>query len=56
MVVFKDGRPYRRAYKRFKIQTVVGQDDYSSMKEALTRRLTRLKNGDATRALPPPPT
>ena len=47
MVVFKDGRPYRRAYKRFKIQTVVGQDDYSSMKEALTRRLTRLKNGDA---------
>ncbi|MCQ4950630.1 excinuclease ABC subunit UvrC, partial [Bittarella massiliensis] len=47
MVVFKDGRPYRRAYKRFKIQTVVGRDDYSSMKEALTRRLTRLNNGDA---------
>ncbi|SCJ89685.1 excinuclease ABC subunit UvrC [Neobittarella massiliensis] len=47
MVVFRDGKPYRRAYKRFKIQTVDGQDDYASMREVLTRRLTRLKNGDS---------
>ncbi len=39
MVVFEDGRPLRSAYRRFKIKTVVGQDDYASMSEVLTRRM-----------------
>lgn len=39
MVVFENGKPLRSAYRRFKIKTVVGQDDYASMKEVLTRRL-----------------
>ena len=39
MVVFEDGKPLRSAYRRFKIKTVVGQDDYASMQEVLTRRL-----------------
>ncbi len=39
MVVFENGRPLRSAYRRFRIKTVVGQDDYASMQEVLTRRL-----------------
>ncbi len=39
MVVYENGRPLRSAYRRFTIKTVVGQDDYASMKEVLTRRL-----------------
>ncbi len=38
MVVFKDGRPYKKAYRRFKIKTVEGQDDYASMREVIQRR------------------
>ena len=40
MVVFYDGMPRRNDYRKFKIKTVVGPDDYSSMREVLTRRLT----------------
>lgn len=39
MVVFENGRPLRSAYRRFRIKTVIGQDDYASMREVLTRRL-----------------
>lgn len=39
MIVFKDGKPLRSAYRRFKINTVTGQDDYSSMKEIIGRRI-----------------
>jgi excinuclease ABC subunit C len=39
MVVFENGQPLKSAYRRFKIKTVVGQDDYGSMREVLTRRL-----------------
>ncbi len=39
MVVFENGRPHRSSYRHFRIKTVVGQDDYASMKEVLTRRL-----------------
>lgn len=39
MVVFENGKPLRSAYRRFRIKTVIGQDDYASMKEVLTRRL-----------------
>ncbi len=42
MVVFDDGKPYTRDYRRFKIKAVEGVDDYASMKEMLTRRFKRL--------------
>lgn len=40
MVVFTDGRPRKNDYRKFRIKTVTGPDDYSSMREVLTRRLT----------------
>jgi len=44
MVVFENGKPLRSAYRRFRIRTVVGQDDYGSMREVLTRRLEEYEN------------
>lgn len=38
MVVFKNGRPLKRAYRTFNIKSFTGQDDYGSMREVLTRR------------------
>ena len=38
MVVFENGRPLKSAYRRFKIKTVSGQDDYGSMREVIRRR------------------
>lgn len=38
MVVFQNGRPLKSAYRKFKIKTVVGQDDYGSMREVIRRR------------------
>lgn len=38
MVVFLDGKPARREYRRFRIRTVSGIDDYRMMKEVITRR------------------
>lgn len=40
MVVFEDGKPKRSDYRKFKIKTVTGPDDYASMNEILTRRFT----------------
>ncbi len=45
MIVFKDARPYKAAYKRFKIKGFVGQDDYRSMAEVLDRRFCEYKKG-----------
>ena len=42
MVVFDDGKPRTRDYRRFKIKSVAQVDDYASMKEMLTRRFKRL--------------
>lgn len=39
MVVFQNGRPLKSAYRKFKIKTVEGQDDYASMREAVERRI-----------------
>ncbi len=39
MVVFENGRPLKSAYRKFKIRSVVGQDDYASMQEVIARRL-----------------
>ena len=43
MVVFKNGRSVRSEYRKFKIKTVVGQDDFASMHEVIHRRFSRLK-------------
>ncbi len=43
MVVFINGEPDRSSYRRFKIQTVEGADDYKSHQEMMSRRLDRLK-------------
>jgi excinuclease ABC subunit C len=44
MVRFTNGKPDKSNYRRFRIKNVVGQDDFASMKEAVTRRYTRLSN------------
>ena len=41
-VVFRDGKPSRTEYRHFNIKTVIGPDDFASMKEVLTRRYSRL--------------
>ncbi len=41
-VVFKDGKPSKRDYRHFCIKTVIGADDFASMKEVLHRRYTRM--------------
>lgn len=41
-VVFRNARPSKRDYRHFNIKTVVGPDDFASMKEVLTRRYTRM--------------
>ncbi len=41
MIVFKNGEPYKKGYKRFIIKGFDGQDDYASMAEVLDRRFTR---------------
>lgn len=46
MVVFKGNRRVKKDYRRFKIKTVVGPDDYASLQEMITRRLVRAKKGD----------
>jgi excinuclease ABC subunit C len=44
MVRFTNGSPDKKNYRRFKIKTVIGQDDIASIKEAVTRRYRRLIN------------
>ena len=44
MVVFEKGRPKRSDYRKFRIQGVKGVDDYASMEEMLTRRLSHYEN------------
>ena len=46
MVVFEDGKPVRKDYRRFKIKTVEGQDDTGSLMEVLFRRYRRALEGD----------
>ncbi len=44
MVVYEKGRPKRSDYRKFRIQGVQGADDYASMREMLTRRLSHYEN------------
>ncbi len=46
MVVFEGIKPIRKGYRRFKIKTVEGQNDYGSLQEVLLRRFKRAKSGD----------
>lgn len=46
MVVFYDGKPQRKAYRRFKIKTVEGADDTGSLQEVLFRRFKEAKKGN----------
>ncbi|GJM62213.1 excinuclease ABC subunit UvrC [Persicobacter diffluens] len=47
MVCFKNGKPSKKDYRKFHIKTVVGPDDFASMKEVVGRRYQRLLNEDA---------
>lgn len=42
MVCFKNGKPAKRDYRHFHVQTVVGPDDFASMREVVRRRYSRL--------------
>lgn len=42
MVVFEDGKPARQSYRKYKIRTVQGPNDYESMREVIRRRYTRV--------------
>lgn len=46
MVVFEDGRPLKKAYKRFHIEGLSDQDDYASMHQVVLRRFTHYKQAD----------
>ena len=44
MIVYENGRPLKSAYKKFKIKTFEGQDDYGSMAEVMERRFSEYEN------------
>ena len=46
MVVFEDGRPKKKDYKRFKVEGLTDQDDYASMAQVVRRRFSHYKAGD----------
>lgn len=46
MVVFENGMPKKKEYRKFKIKTVAGIDDFASMYEVLTRRIKRYQEND----------
>jgi len=47
MVVFQDGKPEKSEYRRYRIRTVKGQDDFAMMREVITRRFMASTEGDA---------
>lgn len=48
MVVFEGLKPDKKSYRKFKVRSIQGQDDYGSMKEVLSRRFKRVYQGDAS--------
>ena len=46
MVVFRDGKPRKSDYKKFKVEGLTDQDDYASMRQVVRRRLLHLQAGD----------
>lgn len=53
LVSFRDGRPDRANYRKFKIQGVEGQDDFASMAEVIRRRYSRLLRESKAQSLKP---
>jgi excinuclease ABC subunit C len=51
LVSFRNGRPDRANYRRFKIKTVEGQDDFASVAEVVRRRYTRVLNESKVQSL-----
>jgi excinuclease ABC subunit C len=51
LVSFRNGRPDRANYRRFKIKTVAGQDDFASVAEVVRRRYTRVLNESKVQSL-----
>ena len=47
MVVFEDGKPKKKDYKKFRIEALTDQDDYESMRQVVRRRFSHYKAGDA---------
>ena len=47
MTVHKDGKPYKKDYRKFRIRDLDIRDDYASMTQAVYRRFAHLKNGDS---------
>ncbi|SDH75892.1 Excinuclease ABC subunit C [Alteribacillus bidgolensis] len=47
MVSFMDGKPFKKDYRKYKVKSVDGPDDYASMKEVVRRRYVRLLKEDA---------
>ena len=47
MVVFEDGKPKKKDYKRFKVEALTNQDDYESMRQVVRRRFAHYKDADA---------
>jgi excinuclease ABC subunit C len=47
LVSFLDGLPFKQGYRRFKIKSVEGVDDFASMREVITRRFKRLHDDEA---------
>lgn len=48
MVVFENGKPNKKEYRKYKIKTVEGPDDYASMREVIRRRYSRVKRDGLT--------
>ena len=53
MVVFEDGKPKKKDYKRFKVEALSNQDDYASMAQVVRRRFSHYKDGDTGFELAP---
>lgn len=54
MVVFLDGKPVKKEYRRFRIKSFEGANDFASMHEALSRRFQRAKEAEDSRRWPLP--
>lgn len=50
MVTFRDGKPYKAGYRRFKMKTVAGTDDYASLAETVARRAAEYEKYEALAA------
>jgi excinuclease ABC subunit C len=52
MVVWEDGKMNKSAYRKFKVMTVLGVDDFASMREVVTRRYKRIRDAQELKTAP----